>query len=146
MLKQLNQLDRVLEIKGPLMLNVLHDEIYKLRRYREEEYGHSPTVDCFSSRSNKALMREVMFDFYFNKYGLNCNLVPNFQKQDSFYPPFDLYHITSSSTLFSVFERRDEHYSILWFIDIANTTPGWEIIQPNRHLAIVGFNGFGFTD
>lgn len=39
MLKQLMDLNRVMTVKGPLMLDVLYEEIYKLRRYRELEYG-----------------------------------------------------------------------------------------------------------
>lgn len=140
-LNQLSAVGRVLSITGPLMLDVLHEEIYKLKRYRQQEYGPDLVIDCFASRDTKLLLRSAMHDWYARKYGLK----ETFQIQES-WDTFERYNIPSHSTMFAVFERHGEYNPILWFIDIANTTDKWEILEPNRHLAIVGFTGFGFKD
>lgn len=141
MLKQITDTNRVLRINGPLMLDVLHEEIYKLKRYRQEEYGIDLVIDCFASRDTKLLLRSTMHDWYSSKYGVK----QEFEIADG-WNTFERYNLPASGTMFAVFEICGEYNPILWFIDIANTTDNWEILEPNRHLAIVGFKGFGFKD
>jgi len=139
MLKQLGQLGRVVVIKGPLMLDILHDEIYKLFRYRQEAYGRDVAIDCLASFQSRVLIQSSMCQFYQHKYGTG-------QDYTFYTAQYERYAVPPTDVVFAVFSVPNEYKPILWFIDIANTTDYWEILEPNRHLAIVGFSGIGFKD
>lgn len=143
-LTQLRECGRVIDLNGrPLMAADLEEEVYKLRRYREAEYGYNPAVDCWASRPVRNLLASSMRDFYHFKYGMSPN------ESVLCDAPYDLYGFPASgSTLMIVTVPGIYSYfdPVLWFVDVANTTDEWDLLEPNRHLVITGFSGFGFKE
>lgn len=149
-LQQLVFTNRFLKVNGPLMLDCLKEEVYRLRRYREGAYGHSPVIDCFATKTSQSLIASVMTDYYRSKYGLtDCHAQP---VTPSVFRS-DIYSLPDSGSRFAVVPLPCAYGyfdPMLWFVDITNTIAKspfeWEILEPNRHLAIGGFSGIGFSD
>lgn len=141
-LKQLSELERVLDLTGrPLMLDELDEIIYQLRRHRSLEYDSHEAVQCSCSESMRNILAESFHDFFQSRYGVTVTRANPEARMFG-----DFYTLPSASTLHVLPMCSDGRFDkIMMFVDCGNVTTSWDILEPERHFAIVGVSSVGFV-